>query len=72
MRSVTSFWCWPECIYVLVSTSLSYVCGYRYCRQVEEVHAALLILRQLLVHPGAFMKREASGYTKELYWKHVR
>jgi hypothetical protein len=40
--------------------------------QVEHVHAALLILRQLLLHPGAFMKREASGYTEELYEQHVQ
>jgi hypothetical protein len=39
---------------------------------VESVHAALLLLRQLLMHPGDFMRREATGYAKELYWHHVR
>ena len=37
---------------------------------VEEVHAALLVLVQLLRHPGDFMRREGS-YRRETYERHV-
>ena len=47
----------------------------RVCAQgggaTEVVHAALLVLMQLLRHPGDFMRREVGGYPRERYNHHV-